>query len=154
MGSSFGYFRGRERENSHDRKEKTRTYGINAELAYIKDKQLALLGIGVRKCVILQRKRADTEKRKHIFLEKSEKYMEGMKETISILFCFFYTKIEGEKIVPGSELGFRYTGYWTDTLSGKFQVGYRREWIERKRENRYRNQWDFCWVYPIVIMKI
>lgn len=144
LGSSFGYFRGRERENSHDRKEKTRTYGINAELAYIKDKQLALLGIGGSEMRHTPKEtRRYREKEAHIFGEIGKIYGGNERDYFYPFLASSIQKIEGEKIVPGSELGFRYTRYWTDTLSGKFQVGYRREWIERKRENRYRNQWDF-----------
>ncbi|HEY4533670.1 MAG TPA: hypothetical protein VIG61_05885 [Fusobacterium sp.] len=144
VGTSFGYFRGRERENFDNVKDKTRTYGANAELAYIKNKRLALLGIGASE---MRHTRKETsryrEKEAHIFGEIGKMYIRNEKNYFYPFFASSIQKIEGEKIIPGSELGFRYTGYWTERLSGKFQVGYRREWMERKREKRYQNQWDF-----------
>ncbi len=144
LGTSFGFFRGREKSHSYNWNEKTRTYGINAEMAHIKDKNLSLLGLGfteMRHSPNIDKRYR--EKEIHIFGELGRLYSYDQIHYLYPFIAFSTQKIEGERVVPSSEVGFRYTRYWTEKLSSKFQTSYGREWTKRRMEERYQNQFNF-----------
>jgi len=144
VGTSFGYFRGREKDRSNSGNDKTRVYGVNAEFAHIQNRYLALLGLGLTEMRHTPKEsKRYREKEAHIFGEIGKLYSWNERDYIYPFAASSIQKIEREKLLPSSELGLRYTRYWTEKLSTKVQAAYRREWTQRKKENRYQNYGDF-----------
>lgn len=144
LGVSMGYFKGEEKIKDSDEVDRLRNYGMNAELAYMKNRYLLLGGVGYSE---LRHIFSDTnryrEREGHVFTELGRLFSLSEKDHVYPFVGAFFQKIEGQREIPANDLGLSYTRLWNEKWSTKLQTQYRHEWKSRRQEIDYKNSIGF-----------
>lgn len=139
LGTSLGYFRGRERKRETEENEKERFYEVNAEMAYLKNKILVLAGLGYSEMrnTPAQAKRY-REKEGHLFLEFGKLYSFTENQYLYSYLGGEISKYEREIEKPKADLGLRYTWYFREKFSLQMNASYTKQWkMEEKKEREH-----------------
>lgn len=144
LGVSFGYFRGKELAKDHEKKDKLRNYGVNAEIGYIKHRYLLLGGIGYTELRHTRNfEKRFREKEGHFFTEFGRLIPLSEKDYVYPFVGFSAQKIERESELPKNDVGLLYTRVWNDAWSSKIQGQYFYDWKSREKREKKDHYFGF-----------
>lgn len=140
LGVSMGYFRGKEKQDGSEEQERLRNYGVNAEVAYIKNRYMLLGGVGYTELRHSPKEyKRYREREGRLFTEFGKLIPLSEKDYIYPYLGASFQKVEGRREIPANDIGVSYTRFWNEKWSTKLQAQYNHEWKPRRVEHNYRD---------------